>query len=146
MPSLRRIVTELRTHQTGVTVSEGMEFGTVRSGRSKSSGTGEPSSNGSGSRSKQSNIAIEKGEEQGDTMPYGHNPPYDKVRKARTHISAVKKTSAGQDKEEERPSQERLRGVSSNSEGITRTVDYRVEEDDRVTKSSNGEQVEFHAL
>jgi hypothetical protein len=146
MPSLRRIVTELRTHQTGVTIFEGMEFGTVRSGQSKSSATGKLSSNGSGSRSKQSNTAIEKGKEQGDTMPYGHNPPYDKVRRARTHISAGKRTSAWQDKEEERPSQERLRGGSSNSGRITRTVDYRVEEDDRITKTCNGEQVEFHAL
>jgi hypothetical protein len=130
----------------GVTISEGMEFGIVRGGQSKSSATGKSSSNGSGSRSKQSNTAIEKGEEQGDTMPYGHNPPYDKARKALTHISAGKRTFAWQNKEVERPSQERLRGGRSNSGGITRTVDYRVEEDDHITKSSDGEQVEFHAL
>jgi hypothetical protein len=145
IPSLRRVVTELRTHQTGVTISEGMEFGTVRSGRSKSSATGKSTFSGSGSRSKKSNTAAEKGEEQGDIMPYGHNPPYDKARRALTHIS-VGKSPARQNKEEERPSQERLRGGSGNSGGITRTVDYRVEEDDCMTKSSDSEQVEFHAL
>lgn len=151
-PSLRRVVTELRTHQTGVTISQGMEFGTVQSGgKSKTYATGKSNSHISGSHASRlkhsTNPAQKDDEEQGEAMPYGHNPPYDKPKKALTSISAGKRSPEWQSEAEERSSQEMLREKDHDNRGITRTVDYRVEEDDQITKSSDGEhEVGHHGI
>ena len=140
IPSLRRVVTELRTHQTGVTVSEGMEFGTVKS--EKAYGTANSKSTARTQYSKRQSTPT-NADEEGQIMPYGHNPPHDKRTKGLAHITSGKRSPAWQTETPVRQSQERLRDENK----ITRTVDYTVEEDDHVAKSSDGDRsIEYKAM
>ncbi len=141
IPSLRRVVTELRTNQTGVAVSEDMEFGARKV--EKSYGTGKSYSGASRTqRSKRSNTNTEMDEE-GQAIPYGNNVHHDKVTRVLAHISSGKRSPAWQNDRQVRSSQERLR----DDNGILRTVDHTVEEDDHITKSSDGERsMEYKAV
>ena len=141
IPSLRRVVTELRTRQTGVQVSEGMEFGTRKSekygtGNSKSSATRKQ-------RSRQQTTAASAEDDEEQAIPYGHNPPHDKTRRGLAHITSGRRSPAWQNESQTRPSQERLK----DDIGITRTVDYTVEEDELAAKSSDGDRsIEYKAM
>jgi hypothetical protein len=139
IPSLRRVVTELSTNQTSVAVSQGIEFGTMRS--EKAYGTGSSRSNRSRTQSsKQVNTATE---EKRDEIPYGHNAPHDKTRRALAQISSGKRSPAWHNKPQVRSSQERLR----QDNGIMRNFDYSVLEEDHITKLSDAERsVEYEAV
>jgi hypothetical protein len=112
IPSLRRVVTELRTNQTGLTVTENLElfmdgekaYGTGTS-KHGASWTGRSKSNGS------------EGNHKNQLVPYGHN-----MAPGIASIASVKSGPGS--------SQERLR-----PDTITRTVAFTVEED-RISRSS----------
>jgi hypothetical protein len=88
IPSLRRVVTELCTNQTSVAVSEGMEFGTVRS--EKSSRTDKSGSNPQSLT--QVNTAAE---EKQDETTYGNHAPHNKTRRSLAQITSGKRSPVG---------------------------------------------------
>ncbi len=141
IPSLRRVIIELRTNQTGVAVSEDLEFSSRKI--EKPYGTGKSHSSGSRTQCSKSNNTNTEMDEEGQAIPYGHNAPHDKVTRVLAHISSGKRSPAWQNERQVQSSQERLR----DDDGILRTVDYTVEEDDHITKSSDGERsLEYKAV
>jgi hypothetical protein len=125
VPSLRRIVIELHTNQTGITVTENME---LSMGAKKAYGTG--ISKHSGSSTERSKTSASDVENKGNPVPYGHNVP--KGMRGVASITSVKRGPGLKKEPQERSSQEMLR-----QDVITRTLEFSVEEEDRITRSSH---------
>lgn len=139
IPSLRRVATVLYTNQRSVAVPEGMEFGTLNS--QNSGGTG---NSGSKPVTMQSSGEGNAGtEEKLDEIPYGHNAPYNKTRRALAQITSGTRSPAWHHEPQVRSSEERLR----QDDGITRNVDCSVLEEDRITRQNDsGRSVEYDAI
>ena len=125
VPSLRRVVIELRTNQTGITVTENME---LSMGGKKAYGTG--ISKHSGSSTERSKTSASEAENKSNLVPYGHNVP--KGTRGMASITSTKRGPGSKKEPQERSSQEMLR-----QDVITRTLEFSVEEEDRITRSSH---------
>ena len=129
VPSLRRVVIELRTNQTGITVTENME---LSMGGKKAYGTG--ISKHSGSSTEKSTTSASEAENNSNAVPYGHNVP--KGTKGMASVASVKKGLGSKKESQIRSSQEMLR-----QDVITRTLEFSVEEEeeeeDRITRSGH---------
>jgi hypothetical protein len=125
VPSLRRIVIELRTNQTSITVTENME---LSMGGRKAYGTG--ISKHSGSSTERSKTSALEAENKSNPVPYGHNVP--KGARGVASITSAKRGPGLKKEPQERSSQEMLR-----QDVITRTLEFSVEEEDRITRSSH---------
>ena len=112
IPSLRHVVTELRTNQTGLAITENLEL--FLDG-DKVNGTGISKHTASSTRRSKANGSEEDNKSQ--LVPYGHN-----MAGGIALISSVKSGPGS--------SQERLR-----PDVITRTLEFSVEED-RISRSS----------
>jgi hypothetical protein len=117
-----RVMTELHTNQTSLAVTENMELSV---GSEKGTGISKQSVSRSGhSRTKGSEV-----DNTSIPIPYGHN--MDKSSRNMAYIASVKRGAMSKNKPQVRSSQERLR-----EDAITRTLEYSVEEDDHITRSS----------
>jgi hypothetical protein len=125
VPSLRRVVIELRTNQTGITVTENME---LSMGGKKAYGAGV--SKHSGSSTERSKTSASEVENKNNPVPYGHNVP--NGTRGMASITSVKRGPGLKKEPQERSSQEMLR-----QDVITRTLEFSVEEEDRITRSSH---------
>jgi hypothetical protein len=125
VPSLRRVVTELRTNQTGITVTENME---LSMGGKKAYGAG--ISKHSGSSTERSKNSASEAENKSNPVPYGHNVP--NGTRGTASVTSVKRAPGLKKEPQERSSQEMLR-----QDVITRTLEFSVEEEDRITRSSH---------
>jgi hypothetical protein len=125
VPSLRRIVIELRTNQTGITVTENME---LSMGGKKAYGAG--ISKHSGSSTERSKTSASEVEKKSNPVPYGHNVP--KGVRGTASVTSAKRGQGLKKEPQERSSQEMLR-----QDVITRTLEFSVEEEDRITRSSH---------
>jgi hypothetical protein len=126
IPSLRRVVIELRTNQTGITVTENME---LSMGAKKAYGTG--ISKHSGSSTERSKTSASEAENNNNPVPYGHNVP--KGTRGTTSVTSAKRGPGVKKESQVRSSQEMLR-----QDVITRTLEFSVEED-RIARSSHSE-------
>lgn len=125
VPSLRRVVIELRTNQTGITVTENME---LSMGGKKAYGTGV--SKHSGSSTERSKTSASEAENNSNPIPYGHNVP--KGTRGIASITSAKRGPGLKKEPPVRSSQEMLR-----QDVITRTLEFSVEEEDRIIRSSH---------
>jgi hypothetical protein len=125
IPSLRRVVIELYTNQTSITVTENME---LSRGGKKAYGTG--ISKQSGSSTERSKASTSEAENNNNPVPYGHNVP--KGTRGVTSITSGKRGPGVKKEPQARPSQEVLR-----QDVITRTLEFSVEEEDRITRSTH---------
>lgn len=125
VPSLRRIVIELRTNQTGITVTENMELSV---GGKKAYGTG--ISKHSGSSTEKSKTSTSEAENNNNPVPYGHNVP--RGTRGMASVTSAKRGLGVKKEPQVRSSQEMLR-----QDVITRTLEFSVEEEDGITRSSH---------
>lgn len=125
VPSLRRVVIELHTNQTGITVTENME---LSMGGRKAYGTGV--SKQSGSSTERSKTSASEAENNNNPVLYGHNVP--RGTRGMTSVTSVKRGPGVKKEPQVRSSQEMLR-----QDVITRTLEFSVEEEDRITRSSH---------
>jgi len=117
-----RVMTELYTNQIGLAVTENMELSVSTekdTGRSEQNVSRPGHSRTNGSEVDNANIPI----------PYGHNAG--PSARGMAYIASVKRGPRSRNEPQVRPSQERLR-----DDAITRTLEYSVEEDDHIARSS----------
>ena len=130
IPSLRRVVMELTTHQTGLKVTENLEMtiGGTKASKGSSSKNGTDKSMRSGSSKSKNEKSLTRSN---NSIPYGHNVDNSRIGNL-TNIYA----SRSRDKVSgDQSSEEHLRG-----ENIHYTVEVSVEEEEDRISSMDSKQ------
>jgi len=135
IPSLHRVVAELRTNRASLVVPENLELslGGEKAFGNLSRFSASRTTNGSAMNQSTSS------QERGNPVPYGHNA--DRRMGGTTSVVSVKTKANGSSKAESRSvgravSQEHLRQDPC----ITRTMGFSVEEDDQANRPSDSER------